>query len=192
ISASRDGLLSQITGHAIPRRHIQLSSSVAFARFFIPFYHLPSYHAERRRSRQGSGWPRSWKRLPWRWSPWWSRTWRRPRSRSRFCTSRTGRGCHLHAPFLPNSCLVSIFAEGQPAVVDPRLANSAEDRLILSFKSLSLRQDAMPPRPDFGTKGRYPITSSPSHSISCAFRKVNQAPHQFLPHLRSKGSSLRI
>ena len=48
-----------------------------------------------------------------------------------------------------------IFAEGQPAVVDSRLANSAEDRLILSFKSLSLRQDAMPPRPDFGTKGRY-------------------------------------
>lgn len=48
-----------------------------------------------------------------------------------------------------------IFAEGQPAVIDPRLANSAEDRLILSFKSLSLRQDAMPPRPDFGTKGRY-------------------------------------
>jgi hypothetical protein len=25
--------------------------------------------------------------------------------------------------------------------------------LILSFKSLSLRQDAMPPRPNFGTKG---------------------------------------
>lgn len=49
--------------------------------------------------------------------------------------------------------LASIFAEGQPAAVDARLANSAEDRLILSFKSLSLRQDAMPPRPDFGTKG---------------------------------------
>lgn len=48
-----------------------------------------------------------------------------------------------------------IFAEGQPAVIDSRLANSAEDRLILSFKSLSLRQDAMPPRPDYGTKGRY-------------------------------------
>ncbi|KAH8993572.1 argonaute-like protein [Lactarius hatsudake] len=47
-----------------------------------------------------------------------------------------------------------IFAEGQPAVVDSRLANSAEDRLILSFKSLSLRQDAMPPRPDYGTKGK--------------------------------------
>jgi eukaryotic translation initiation factor 2C len=53
----------------------------------------------------------------------------------------------------PNSCLVSIFAEGQPANIDTRLANSAEDRLILSFKSLSLRQDAMPPRPNFGTKG---------------------------------------
>jgi hypothetical protein len=51
------------------------------------------------------------------------------------------------------SCLTSIFAEGKPAVIDARLANSAEDRLILSFKSLSLRQDAMPPRPDFGTKG---------------------------------------
>jgi hypothetical protein len=25
--------------------------------------------------------------------------------------------------------------------------------LIFSFKSLSLRQDAMPPRPNFGTKG---------------------------------------
>jgi eukaryotic translation initiation factor 2C len=48
-----------------------------------------------------------------------------------------------------------IFAEGQPAVIDSRLANSAEDRLILSFKDLSLRQDAMPPRPDYGTKGRY-------------------------------------
>ncbi|KAH9027442.1 argonaute-like protein [Lactarius hengduanensis] len=47
-----------------------------------------------------------------------------------------------------------IFAEGQPAVVDSRLANSAEDRLIISFKSLSLRQDAMPPRPDYGTKGK--------------------------------------
>jgi eukaryotic translation initiation factor 2C len=53
----------------------------------------------------------------------------------------------------PKSCLVSIFAEGQPANIDARLANSAEDRLILSFKSLSLRQDAMPPRPNFGTKG---------------------------------------
>ena len=52
-----------------------------------------------------------------------------------------------------NSCLVSIFAEGQPAPIDARLANSAEDRLILSFKSLSLRQDAMPPRPNYGTKG---------------------------------------
>ena len=48
---------------------------------------------------------------------------------------------------------VSIFAEGQPAVIDTRLANSAEDRLISSFRSLSLRQDAMPPRPDYGTKG---------------------------------------
>ena len=48
-----------------------------------------------------------------------------------------------------------IFAEGQPALIDSRLANSAEDQLILSFKSLSLRQDAMPPRPDYGTKGRY-------------------------------------
>jgi hypothetical protein len=57
----------------------------------------------------------------------------------------------------PNSCLVSIFAEGQPANIDARLANSAEDRLILSFKSLSLRQDAMPPRPNYGTKGRYPL-----------------------------------
>lgn len=47
-----------------------------------------------------------------------------------------------------------IFAEGQPANIDPRLADSAEDRLILSFKSLSLRQDAMPPRPDYGTKGK--------------------------------------
>ncbi|KAH9994550.1 argonaute-like protein [Russula compacta] len=47
-----------------------------------------------------------------------------------------------------------IFGEGQPAVIDSRLANSAEDRLILSFKSLSLRQDAMPPRPDYGTKGK--------------------------------------
>lgn len=53
----------------------------------------------------------------------------------------------------PNTCLASIFAEGQPAPIDARLANSAEDRLILSFKSLSLRQDAMPPRPNFGTKG---------------------------------------
>lgn len=53
----------------------------------------------------------------------------------------------------PNSCLVSIFAEGQPANIDARLANSAEDRLIVSFKSLSLRQDAMPPRPNYGTKG---------------------------------------
>jgi hypothetical protein len=51
------------------------------------------------------------------------------------------------------SYLASIFAEGQPAAIDPRLTDSAEDRLILSFKSLSLRQDAMPPRPDFGTKG---------------------------------------
>ncbi|KAN0105642.1 Piwi domain containing protein [Russula decolorans] len=47
-----------------------------------------------------------------------------------------------------------IFAEGQPAAIDSRLSNSAEDRLISSFKSLSLRQDAMPPRPDFGTKGK--------------------------------------
>lgn len=52
-----------------------------------------------------------------------------------------------------NSCLASIFAEGQAAVIDSRLANSAEDRLISSFKSLSLRQDAMPPRPDYGIKG---------------------------------------
>jgi len=51
------------------------------------------------------------------------------------------------------SYLSSIFAEGQPAVIDTRLADSAEDRLILSFKSLALRQDAMPPRPDYGTKG---------------------------------------
>jgi eukaryotic translation initiation factor 2C len=55
--------------------------------------------------------------------------------------------------FHPYSCLTSIFAEEKPAVIDARLANSAEDRLILSFKSLSLRQDAMPPRPDYGTKG---------------------------------------
>ena len=53
-------------------------------------------------------------------------------------------------PYSPHA---SIFAEGQPANIDPRLADSAEDRLILSFKSLSLRQDAMPPRPDYGTKG---------------------------------------
>jgi len=53
----------------------------------------------------------------------------------------------------PHSRHASIFAEGQPANIDPRLADSAEDRLILSFKSLSLRQDAMPPRPDYGTKG---------------------------------------
>jgi len=53
----------------------------------------------------------------------------------------------------PHSRHASIFAEGQPANIDARLADSAEDRLILSFKSLSLRQDAMPPRPDYGTKG---------------------------------------
>jgi eukaryotic translation initiation factor 2C len=55
----------------------------------------------------------------------------------------------------PYSRHASIFAEGQPANIDARLADSAEDRLILSFKSLSLRQDAMPPRPDYGTKGWY-------------------------------------
>ena len=53
----------------------------------------------------------------------------------------------------PHSRHASIFAEGQPASIDARLADSSEDRLILSFKSLSLRQDAMPPRPDYGTKG---------------------------------------
>jgi hypothetical protein len=118
-------------------------------------YRLPPNHAERRRSRQGSRWPRS--RKGFSWSSWWP-TWRWPRwSRWSwwrwFCTSRTGRARHLTFLCYSNSCLVSIFAEGQPAPIDARLANSAEDRLILSFKSLSLRQDAMPPRPNYGTKG---------------------------------------
>lgn len=66
-----------------------------------------------------------------------------------------GRGGYVTFTFLcySNSWLVSIFAEGQPAVIDSRLSNSAEDRLISSFKSLSLRQDARPPRPDYGQKG---------------------------------------
>lgn len=66
-----------------------------------------------------------------------------------------GRGGYVTFTFLcySNSWLVSIFAEGQPAVIDSRLSNSAEDRLISSFKSLSLRQDARPPRPDYGSKG---------------------------------------
>ncbi|KAI9435236.1 argonaute-like protein [Russula earlei] len=65
----------------------------------------------------------------------------------------TGGGRGRGGGFVPRE-QGGIFAEGQPAVVDARLANSAEDRLILSFKSLSLRQDAMPPRPDYGTKGK--------------------------------------
>ncbi|KAI0267268.1 argonaute-like protein [Gloeopeniophorella convolvens] len=50
------------------------------------------------------------------------------------------------------SCLAN--KAGQPANIDARLANSAEDQLVLSFKSLTIRQDAMPPRPDYGTKGK--------------------------------------
>jgi hypothetical protein len=139
------------------------SSSLTFSLL----HHLPLNHAERYRSRQRSWRSGTWKTLPW-WSWWqrhpsWSRTWWRPRSRWRFRTPRTGRvrvpsGVAISPDtfcITPHSRHASIFAEGQPASIDARLADSSEDRLILSFKSLSLRQDAMPPRPDYGTKGKY-------------------------------------
>jgi len=94
----------------------------------------------------------------------------------------------LHVPH-SCSCFTSIFAEGQPAVIDARLANSSEDRLILSFKSLSLRQDAMPPRPDYGTKGWIFLTLLRSCSILCILRKTNQASYELLPSPRPKGTS---
>jgi hypothetical protein len=150
-----------------PPPYVQLSPTYvqSSSLTFCLLHHLPLNHAERYRSRQRSWRSGTWKTLPW-WSWWqrhpsWSRTWWRPRSRWRFRTARTGRvrvpsGVAISPDIFcitPHSRHASIFAEGQPASIDARLADSSEDRLILSFKSLSLRQDAMPPRPDYGTKG---------------------------------------
>jgi eukaryotic translation initiation factor 2C len=47
----------------------------------------------------------------------------------------------------------SVFAAGQPAVIDSRLMDNSQDALIASFKSLKLRHDDLPLRPGFGTVG---------------------------------------
>ncbi|KAI0057312.1 argonaute-like protein [Artomyces pyxidatus] len=45
-----------------------------------------------------------------------------------------------------------VFALGVPATVDARL-DTSQDQLIASLKSLTLRSDEIPTRPDFGTAG---------------------------------------
>jgi hypothetical protein len=93
--ASRDGLLAQdrtrdCATSLVLRSHPRRSPVTCFLST------TSHNHAERRRSRQGSGRPGSWKGIPW--SSWWSWSWRWPRSRWWFCTSRTGRVCHIHFP----------------------------------------------------------------------------------------------
>ncbi|CAL1709613.1 unnamed protein product [Somion occarium] len=46
-----------------------------------------------------------------------------------------------------------IFAEGQPANIDARLANKSEDQLVASLRSLQLKDTDLPTRPGFGTVG---------------------------------------
>lgn len=43
---------------------------------------------------------------------------------------------------------------GVPASIDTRLTDNSQDALIASFSRLGLRDDDLPPRPDWGTKGQ--------------------------------------
>jgi eukaryotic translation initiation factor 2C len=47
----------------------------------------------------------------------------------------------------------SVFAAGQPAVVDARLTDNSQDKLVESFKALTVRGNDLPLRPDFGKIG---------------------------------------
>jgi eukaryotic translation initiation factor 2C len=47
----------------------------------------------------------------------------------------------------------SIFAADRPAVVDARLTDNSQDQLVASFQSLAIRDNDLPPRPDFGKVG---------------------------------------
>jgi hypothetical protein len=156
----RDAEVAVVSVNQVTVRFINLGfyvqlSSLTFSKILPVICHQLN-HAERYRSRQGSWRAGTWKGCGsrrQRHSSWWPRTWRRPRSRWWIRTPRTGRVCDLCSITTPYSYLVRIFAEGRPAVIDARLSDSAEDHLVLSFKALSLRQDAMPPRPGYGTKG---------------------------------------
>ncbi|KAI0080425.1 argonaute-like protein [Panus rudis PR-1116 ss-1] len=47
-----------------------------------------------------------------------------------------------------------VFAAGQPANIDSRLANNSEDTLVASLRSLTIRDTDLPTRPGYGTIGR--------------------------------------
>ena len=47
----------------------------------------------------------------------------------------------------------SVFAEGQPANIDRRLVDQSQDEVILSLRSLTLNDDELPVRRDYGTTG---------------------------------------
>ena len=51
------------------------------------------------------------------------------------------------------SLYCSVFAPNQPAVVDGRLTDNSQEALLASFRSLAIRDNDLPLRPDFGKFG---------------------------------------
>lgn len=85
-----------------------------------------------------------------------------------------------------------VFMPGVPATVDARLTDNSQDALVASFRSIRLRDDDLPSRPDFGTRGvqiklrcnffpvkvpkgplyEYDVSMSPAVSIKRLKRKI--------------------
>lgn len=49
--------------------------------------------------------------------------------------------------------MISIYAAGQPANIDPRLLDDSQDRVLASLRGIKPQPGELPYRPDFGTLG---------------------------------------
>ena len=53
-----------------------------------------------------------------------------------------------------HSSINSIYDPNEPANLDPRLTDKSQDAIVLSLRSLSLKDSDLPVRPGFGTQGQ--------------------------------------